>query len=149
MKILIADDMATPRLILRRALETLGHDCVVAEDGDEAWAKFQSSSPDVVISDWMMPGMDGDELCRRVRSDPQAPYAYFILVTSLDDRSHMVAGMEAGADDYLTKPYDPEALATRLIAAERITALHRRLAGQQTELERLNGMLRQDSAGIT
>ena len=101
----------------------------MAEDGNEAWEMFQSSSPDVVISDWMMPGMDGDELCRRVRSDPQAPYAYFILLTSLDDRGHMVAGMEAGADDYLDQALRPEPLATRLIAAERVTALHRRLAG--------------------
>ncbi len=145
MKILIADDSPTPRLMLRRELESLGHECVVAEDGVQGWEMFQSSAPDVVISDWMMPGLDGDELCRRVRSDPGGHYAYFILVTSLDDRRHMIAGMEAGADDYLTKPYDPEALATRLIAAARVTALHRRLAGQQAELERLNAMLRVDS----
>jgi two-component system, cell cycle response regulator len=144
-KILIADDSPTPRLILRRALESLGHDCLVAEDGAEAWELFQRSHPDVVISDWMMPGIDGDELCRRVRSDRQAPYAYFILHTSLDDRRSIVQGMEAGADDYLTKPVDHDELTTRLIAAERVTALHHRLASQQAELERLNGMLFEDS----
>jgi two-component system cell cycle response regulator len=145
MRILIADDSPTPRLMLRRALEQLGHECIVASDGTEAWDVFQGSNVDVVISDWMMPGMDGDELCRRVRSDPSAPYAYFILHTSLEDLAHVIKGMQAGADDYLTKPFQPEQLATRLIAADRITALHRRLAGQQTELERLNSLLFEDS----
>jgi two-component system, cell cycle response regulator len=145
MRILIADDSPTPRLMLRRALEDLGHECIVASDGEEAWRLFQGSGVDVVVSDWMMPGMDGDELCRRVRADPDAPYAYFILHTSLEDLAHVVKGMQAGADDYLTKPFQPDQLATRLIAADRITALHRRLAGQQAELERLNAMLFADS----
>jgi len=99
----------------------------------------------VVISDWMMPGMDGDELCRRVRADTGAPYAYFILHTSLEDLKHVVQGMQAGADDYLTKPFQRDQLATRLIAADRLTVLHRQLASQQTELERLNQMLFEDS----
>jgi two-component system, cell cycle response regulator len=145
MKILIADDSPTPRLMLQRELEGLGHECIVACDGTEAWEMFQGSSVDVVISDWMMPGMDGDELCRRVRADTSAPYAYFILHTSLEDLKHVVQGMQAGADDYLTKPFQLDQLATRLIAADRITALHRQLASQQTELKRLNEMLFQDS----
>jgi two-component system, cell cycle response regulator len=145
MKILIADDSPTPRLMLQRELEGLGHECIVACDGTEAWEMFQGSSVDVVISDWMMPGMDGDELCRRVRADTAAPYAYFILHTSLEDLKHVVQGMQAGADDYLTKPFQLDQLATRLIAADRITALHRQLASQQTELKRLNEMLFQDS----
>jgi diguanylate cyclase (GGDEF)-like protein len=145
MKILIADDSAAPRQMLRRELENLGHECVVAEDGNEAWTLFQSVGADVVISDWMMPGMDGDEFCRRVRSHPSAPYVYFILLTSLEGRKHVVEGMQAGADDYLTKPFDADELATRLIAAERVTAVHRRLASQQAELERLNAGLFEDS----
>ena len=145
MRILIADDSPTPRLMLQRELEGLGHECIVANDGDEAWELFQGSGVDVVISDWMMPGIDGDELCRRVRADPEAPYAYFILHTSLDDLKHVIQGMQAGADDYLVKPFERDQLATRLIAADRITALHRRLATQQAELERLNGMLFEDS----
>jgi two-component system chemotaxis response regulator CheY len=144
-KILIVDDSPTPRLILRRALEGLGHECVVAEDGNQALEKFRSLVPDVIISDWMMPGMDGDELCRQVRSDPSAPYTYFILLTSLDDRASVVKGMEAGADDHLAKSFDRSELETRLIAAERVAALHGRLAAQQTELERLNSILREDS----
>jgi diguanylate cyclase (GGDEF)-like protein len=145
MKILIADDSPTPRLMLQRELEGLGHECIVACDGTEAWELFQSSGVDVVISDWMMPGMDGDELCRRVRADISAPYAYFILHTSLEDLKHVVQGMQAGADDYLTKPFQRDQLATRLIAADRITLVHRQLASQQAELERLNEMLFQDS----
>jgi two-component system, cell cycle response regulator len=145
MKILIADDSPTPRLMLQRELEGLGHECIVACDGAEAWELFQGSGVDVVVSDWMMPGMDGDELCRRVRADTEAPYAYFILHTSLEDLKHVVQGMQAGADDYLTKPFQRDQLATRLIAADRITALHRQLATQQAELERLNEMLFQDS----
>ena len=145
MKILIADDSATPRQMLSRELTGLGHECLVAENGEQAWEMFQGSGVDVVISDWMMPGMDGDEFCRRVRSDTDSPYPYFILLTSLDDRRHVVEGMQAGADDYLTKPFEDDELATRLIAAERVTALHRRLAVQQVELERLNSSLFDDS----
>jgi diguanylate cyclase (GGDEF)-like protein len=144
-RILIADDSPTPRLMLQRELEELGHECLVANDGIEAWELFQGSGVDVVISDWMMPGMDGDEFCRRVRADTNAPYAYFILHTSLEDLKHVVQGMQAGADDYLTKPFQRDQLATRLIAADRITAVHRRLATQQVELERLNAMLFEDS----
>ena len=145
MKILIADDSPTPRLMLQRELESLGHECIVAHDGTEAWEMFQGSGVDVVISDWMMPGMDGDEFCRRVRLDQDAPYAYFILHTSLEDLKHVVQGMQAGADDYLTKPFQRDQLATRLIAADRITAVHRQLSAQQAELERLNSMLFEDS----
>jgi len=144
-KILIVDDSPTPRLLLKRELEALGHECLVAEDGLEGWETFQGSGVDVVISDWMMPRMDGDQFCRKVRSDSDAPYAYFILLTSLDDRKHVVAGMQAGADDYLTKPFGDEELATRLIAATRVTELHRTLATQQKELERLNAVLVEDS----
>jgi two-component system, cell cycle response regulator len=145
MKILIADDSPTPRLLLKRELERLGHECLVAEDGLQAWETFQGSGVDAVISDWMMPGLDGDELCRRVRADRDAPYAYFVLLTSLDDKRHVVAGMEAGADDYLTKPFGHEDLETRLVAAARVSALHRQIAAQQAELQRLNQMLFDDS----
>jgi two-component system cell cycle response regulator len=144
-KVLIADDSPTPRLLLKRELERLGHECLVAKDGLEAWETFQGSGVDVVISDWMMPGLDGDELCRRVRADPDAPYAYFVLLTSLDDKRHVVAGMEAGADDYLTKPFGHEELETRLIAAARVSSLHRQMDAQQAELERLNQILFEDS----
>ena len=145
MRILIVDDSPTPRLILRRELEGLGHECLAAEDGNQALETFRVSAPDVIVSDWMMPGMDGDELCRQVRSDPGAPYVYFILLTSLDDPASVIKGMEAGADDHLAKSFERDDLQTRLIAAERVTGLHQRLAAQQVELERLNAILQQDS----
>jgi CheY-like chemotaxis protein len=80
----------------------------------------------VVVSDWMMPRMDGVELCRCVRSRPGAPYTYFILLTALDDSEHRLAGMQAGADDYLAKPFNLSDIEARLIAAERVTVVHRR-----------------------
>ena len=145
MKILVAEDSASSRLVIARALADLGHDCILAEDGDQAWELFQGSGAEVVISDWMMPGIDGDELCRRVRADPTAPYAYFIILTSLEGRHHVINGMQAGVDDYLSKPFDPAELEARLIAAARVTTLHRRLAHQGAELERLNATLFDDS----
>jgi two-component system chemotaxis response regulator CheY len=140
MRVLIAEDDAVSRLILRRAVETLGHECLVAVDGDEAWERYRQGEGDVdvVISDWMMPGLDGVELCRRVRSKPGNVYTYFVLLTALSERRDFLTGMQAGADDYLTKPLDRDELSVRLLAAERITSLHRRLAEQNAELERLN-----------
>ena len=117
MSILIAEDEAVTRLILRRAVEKLGYDCLVARDGEEAWRLFQDAAVDVVISDWMMPGVDGVELCRRVRASGREAYPYFILLTALGDKAHLLAGMRAGADDYLTKPLDQDELRVRLLAA--------------------------------
>jgi diguanylate cyclase (GGDEF)-like protein len=138
MKILLADDSATPRMLLSRALHALGHECTVAEDGLTAWRMIEQVQPDVIISDWMMPGIDGPELCRRLRADASGRYVYFIMLTSLDDHGSVVEGLQAGADDYLVKSYGQHELEARLIGAERVTALHRRLATQQAELERLN-----------
>jgi two-component system, cell cycle response regulator len=137
MKILIAEDSPAQRLVLLRAVEALGHECVQAEDGERAWALYQEGGFEVLISDWVMPGIEGDELCRRVRSSP-APYCYLIMLTSLDDKEHVLRGIRAGADDYLAKPLNTDELETRLAAASRVTELHRALASQQDELERLN-----------
>jgi two-component system chemotaxis response regulator CheY len=145
MRVLIAEDSATPRVLLERALVGLGHECLVAEDGDRAWKLFVDHGADVVISDWLMPGLDGDELCRRVRQHTEGSYCYFILLTSLEDHSHVIAGMEAGADDYLKKPFVADDLKARLISAARVTALHEQLAAQQAELEGLNRRLFEES----
>lgn len=145
MKILIAEDSASSRMVIERALVSLGHECISAENGAQAWELFQASDVEVIISDWMMPGMDGDELCRRVRTHPTAPYAYFIILTSLEGRAHVINAMRAGVDDYLGKPFDHEELEARLVAAARVTQLHHRLARQGTELERLNASLFEDS----
>jgi two-component system cell cycle response regulator len=136
-KVVIAEDSATLRRVLGDAVRELGHECLAAEDGEGAWELLRSEGADMVISDWVMPGLQGDELCRRVRATP-GPYMYFVLLTSLEDKRHVMEGMHAGADDYLTKPLDRDELEARLTAATRVTELHRRLAQQQGELERLN-----------
>jgi two-component system, cell cycle response regulator len=141
MRILIADDDAVTRLILKSAVEHFGHDCVAAQDGHAAWERLQAEPFEVVISDRLMPGIDGLELCRLVRGQAQAGYCYFIFLTALNERSELMAGIEAGADDYLTKPLNPDELQVRLLVAGRITELHRQLAAQQAELRRLNDRL--------
>jgi predicted ATPase/DNA-binding NarL/FixJ family response regulator len=135
MRILIAEDNSMERLVLQRTIEGLGHECLAARTGTEAWRLFQERGADVLISDWMMPGLDGPELCRRVRAHSGAPYTYVIFLTVLDDQQHSRYGMTAGADDYLHKPLDLDELELRLIAAERINQLHRQLWERDAHLE--------------
>jgi diguanylate cyclase (GGDEF)-like protein len=136
MKILVADDDPTSRLLLKGMVSKLGHDCVVAEDGSTAWELLASGGIDVLLTDWMMPGVDGPELCRRLRHEVGGGYIYIVLTTGLDHPEDVLEGMSAGADDYLTKPVDTFAVQTRLVAAERVTGLHHQLAHMQTQLER-------------
>jgi CheY-like chemotaxis protein len=125
-KVLIAEDDAVSRRILRSTVEKLGHECLVASDGLEAWETYQNTADlEVVISDWMMPNMDGLELCRRVRALENERYTFFIILTALTGNERLFAGLRAGADEYLTKPLDREQLQARLAVASRITALHR------------------------
>ena len=149
MKVLIAEDDAVSRTILRRAVEKTGHEVLAAEDGGRAWDLYCAAPDvDVVISDWMMPEVDGLELCRRVRAEERGDdrgYTYFIFLTALGDREHLLQGLEAGADDYLSKPLDRDELEMRLTSALRVTDLHRRLAFQNGELEKLNRMLFEQS----
>jgi two-component system chemotaxis response regulator CheY len=132
MLILVADDDPTSLLIVETALRNLGHLCLSVTDGTQAWETFQTRRPDVVISDWLMPGLSGLELCRMIRADPDR-YTYVIIVTSQSSRDQMFEGMSAGADDYLVKPLDADELELRLIAAARVTSLHRQLAHQRTK----------------
>jgi two-component system cell cycle response regulator len=138
MKILVTDDDSTSRLIAQTALRTLGHECITACDGTAAWEAFTATMPDVVVSDSVMPGMSGLELCRNIRAHPLGGSTYFIMVTSQGGLDEILEGMSAGADDYLVKPLDLDDLQARLIAAARVTSLHRQLAQQRTELEALN-----------
>jgi two-component system, cell cycle response regulator len=138
MRVLIAEDSAMGRLLLQHAVIALGHECLVANNGLEAWEQFERELPDVVISDWMMPGLEGPELCRMVRSRPDTPYTYFVFLTVLREKEHALVGVQSGADDYLPKPLDPLDLKVCLIAAERVVTLHRRLAQKTTELELAN-----------
>lgn len=138
MKILIADDDPTSRLLLNKIATLQGHECVLAPDGAKAWDLLLRENVEVLLTDWMMPGLDGPELCRRVREDVTDRYVYVVLTTGLGDRQRVLEGMNAGADDYLVKPVDPFALQTRLVAAQRVTALHRQVAHFRSELERAN-----------
>ncbi len=141
MRVLIAEDDAVSRLMLRRSIEQLGHEVLVATDGTDAWDLYRRHEVDVIVSDWLMPGMDGLDLCRRVRASQRETYTYFMLLTSLEGKQHFMQGMQAGADDYLTKPLDREELRVRLQVAARVTSLHHQLAEKTRELERANHAL--------
>ena len=143
MKVLCASDSPTWQLLLERSVQALGHEPTLASDGDEAWgALVADPGIDVCITDRQMPGMGGEELIAKIRTDLGGRYVYTVLLTAQDTSEEVIEGMEAGADDYLIKPLDQVSLATRLIAAERITALHRTIAEQQAEIERLYGKLK-------
>ena len=145
MRILVAEDDAASCLALEAAVISLGHDCVVATSGEEAWRLFETVDVDAVISDRMMPGMDGVELCRRIRACERDTYTYFIFLTVFDKKADVLSGMEAGADDYLVKPLDLDELKMRLLVASRVTSLHRQLSRQSALLERLNRQLFEQS----
>lgn len=119
MRILIAEDDPPSRLIHQMIVEERGHEAVLAANGEEAWEIFRTTGADVVLSNWMMPDCDGLELCRRVR-EHKGPYTYFILLTARGDKEHVLEGIKAGADDYLTKPLDAEELSVRLVSASRV-----------------------------
>ena len=134
MKILIAEDHATSALFLRKSLERLGHEVTVAADGVEAWDVLERTSISVLISDWVMPRMDGLELCRKVRGRKDRGYVYVILLTSKDRRQDRLDGLRAGSDVFLIKPPDADELAIRLEIAGRILSVHEALARQNTLL---------------
>ena len=138
MNVVVVDDDPVVRLVLAKAVTSLGHVSMPAETGADALRLVERERVDVVISDWMMPGMSGLELCQTVRARDAVEYVYFMLVTALDDSDHALAGIAAGVDDCLVKPVRPFDLRLRLMVAERVTDLHRRLAERQRGLERSN-----------
>ena len=121
MTILIADDDPVAAKILEGTLERLGHQVIVTRNGLEAWEAFDRDLPRAIVSDWMMPGMDGLELCRKVRARKDTPYTYFILLTALDtDAENYFMATNAGVDDFLSKPLHRARIEMRLRVAERI-----------------------------
>jgi DNA-binding response OmpR family regulator len=135
MRILIADDERMTTMMLSRTLESWGFEVTVADDGASAWECINGDDPPALaIVDWMMPGLEGIELCRRIREAPPPAPIYLILLTSRTSREDLVIGLEAGADDYLTKPFDPIELRARIHVGQRTLAL-------MASIKRLNGLL--------
>ena len=134
MKVLIAEDDAVSSLVLAARIRKMGHEVLVTEDGQQAWEVFQRERPRLVITDLMMPEVNGLELCRRIRGDEGKAYTYIILLTALSSKTTFFDGMEAGADDFVTKPLDSEGLQARLRVAERTINLQR-------EVTQLQGLL--------
>jgi len=128
MKVLIAEDDSISRRMLVAFLVKWGYEVLVATEGEEAWGILQgNAAPRLAILDWMMPGRDGVEICRGVRQRKAQPYIYILLLTARGQKEDIVEGLEAGADDYVTKPFDPFELRARLRAGRRIVELQEQL----------------------
>lgn len=136
MRILVAEDEATSRFLLQRALTQWGPEVVAVEDGAHAWDALQQDSPPrLLILDWMMPQVEGIELCRRIRADTGLRDSYVIMVTSRGAEDDIVAGLDAGANDYLSKPLHRRELRARIDVGQRVLGLQSELARRVRELE--------------
>ncbi len=135
-RILIAEDHYVSRHLLERNLTNWGFQVVTAEDGEAALRVLESEgTPPLAIVDWMMPNLDGLEVCRRVRAQVGRPYIYLVLLTAKGHKEEIAAGLEAGADDYVIKPFDPDELRARLKVGQRVVELERQLASRVNALE--------------
>jgi phosphoserine phosphatase RsbU/P len=138
MNVLIADDDDTCRAMLQAFLKKCGYDVAAARDGREAWEMLQTpDAPRLAVIDWMMPEMNGPDLCRKLRSQESTRPLYIILLTSKGEQQDIIAGLEAGADDYIAKPYDQDELKARMNAGRRIIQLQLELIKKQ----KLQGVL--------
>ncbi len=138
MKVLIVEDDLISRRLLQKTLEEWGYTVIPAENGQKAWDIFNKDEIKFIVADWLMPEMDGIELCRKIRSSKNSGYVYFIILTGKDKREDIVEGLDAGADDYVAKPFDREELKVRVKAGERIIKLEKELKDRNTELNQLN-----------
>jgi DNA-binding response OmpR family regulator len=149
MRVLIAEDDVVSRRLLEATLTRLDYEVVTTENGVQAWEILQrEDSPQLAVLDWMMPEMDGVDVCRLVREHRRDRYVYIIFLTAKGQRKDLIAGLEAGADDYVVKPFDPQELRSRIAVGERVLNLESALAGKVDELEealahvkQLQGML--------
>jgi two-component system chemotaxis response regulator CheY len=141
MRVLIVEDDPMSALFLRRTLEAMGHMTLVASDGLEAWELIQREEIRLVISDWMMPRMDGLDLCRRIRERPDPVYTYVVVVTAKRQRQDRIEALQAGADDLLSKPFDQGELMARAQVAQRILTMQEELQARSRELEAMRDAL--------
>jgi DNA-binding response OmpR family regulator len=149
MKILLAEDDQASNEIIEAMLQKIGLEVVNTRNGDEAWEVLQAANPPpLALLDWLMPGVDGDEICRRVRSVPALKHLYLILVTGMARPENIVAGLNAGANDYITKPFNATELEARVRVGMRVVELQNELVARINELEtslahikRLQGLL--------
>lgn len=133
---LVADDDRTTVALLRATLQRWGLDVVVAHDGDEAWnAVRHDARIGLAVLDWSMPGLDGLEVCRRIRADATRAHLHVLLLTARESSADLVSGLEAGADDFLSKPFDPEVLRARVNVGLRVLTLRQHLAERVADLE--------------
>ena len=144
MRILYIDDKPDIRNLLQHYLTAWGYEAFGASDGEMGWRLVQSLQPDIVITDWMMPGLDGLELCSRIRNAGFRSYVYVILLTARNVKEDLVVGMEAGADDFIGKPFDKQELKVRLKAASRIISLERTLEEKNRKLEDAYDVIKDD-----
>lgn len=144
MRILIVDDDVDMRRLLLRTLQRWGYDVVPAADGVEAWEHLQNEPISFVITDWIMPKLDGLGLCRRIREARFARYIYVILLTAKNSKDELIKGMEAGADDFLIKPFNAGEFKVRIRAGERIVKLESNLEEQNKKLREAYSRIRED-----
>jgi len=144
MRILVADDDPISRRMLEALLTKAGHEVVVTCDGESAWNTLQRpDAPLLAVLDWMMPDLDGVELCRRIRSSPATAATYVVLVTAMGGQQDLLTGLEAGANDYIVKPFDAAELRARIQVGVRVTELQQSLAQRVRELEEALSSIRQ------
>ena len=134
MRVLVADGDQESREALEAAVRKAGHESISASDGDAAWELFLEQSPHVVLADLLLPGHDGLSLCRRIRAQDASGRTYLLVMASPTTSEDVLAGLRAGADDYLVKPVDPAALHSRLMVAHRVTTLHAELSRYRSAL---------------
>jgi two-component system, cell cycle response regulator len=134
-EVLVVDDSPVQRKLVEQVLSSEPFRLQFARNGEEALKLFEERTPCIVITDWMMPDFSGLELCQRIRADKSKPYTYLILMTSNSEKENVVKGLEAGADDYLTKPFDPGEMLARIGVGRRIIDLNRELDAKSRKLE--------------
>ncbi|MFZ5439401.1 MAG: response regulator [Myxococcota bacterium] len=134
-RVLLAEDENVTRRLLEAQMTRFGFEVVSVSDGLKAWEVLQGpNAPSLVVLDWNMPGLDGPEICRKIRETPRDGYTYTLLVTARNAKSDVVEGLSAGADDFISKPVEPDELHARLRTGERIVRLEQTLAQQVKEL---------------